>query len=93
MSDQGRPYRGFVRDNTDWWPAHESRVAMPLRYQLLLRKSGAVLRVEMLVLSDNPEGEESTGFQLGLHAADCRQLGQHLLEMAEMIEPPERTVN
>lgn len=80
-------------DQTEWWPANDTRAALLLRYQLLLAGPAVALRMETTAPDDPEQIQDTCGFQFLLDAAGCRLLGEHLLQTAELLEAQKKPMN
>lgn len=71
-------------DETQWYPESErSKISIPLRYQIAFGPEGQVA-LRFQAIDKHPL--LGWGAQLGLSSDDCRMLGTHLLDAAEMAE-------
>lgn len=72
-------------DEGDWYPAEQKpKLSIVDRYQIAWGPGLVALRI---LASDAPnQGGKIWGAQLGLSAHDCRLLGQHLLDAAELLD-------
>jgi len=85
-------------DDSDWWPENETRAAIIVRYGIALAGPVAALRLETTFPADAAKGEvpneaETMGLQFLLDADGCRMLGEHFLQVADMMTRNQRPMN
>jgi hypothetical protein len=70
-------------DESDWYPASEKpKLSIPHRYQIVAGPGFVALRLQAI----DPPPLKGWGAQLSLSPEDCRLLGTHLLDAADLLD-------
>lgn len=74
-------------DERAWWPSDGPETSRLIRYQLQAIVDAGLIQMEVTLPGDLERAKEETQLvSIALLAPHCRQLGQHLLQCAELLE-------
>lgn len=75
------------QDEAPWWPSDAPPAARLLRYQLQVLEGAALLQTEVTLPGDvERTSDETQHVAVAMLASQCRRLGQHLLQCADLLE-------
>ena len=87
----------MAEETNSWWPAHVTATSMIVRYELAAAWSGghkgALLRVEATHPNDFDQEKGTLGLQFFLDPSRCREIAQHLLDAADLLDGDHGALN